>query len=188
MTNKCDQILDAALLLFTQQGLDKTATAAIARQAGVANGTLFHHFGNKDALIDAVYVRCKMQMLDKMAPVIQSDTLPLQQLKALIRTFLEWMPAHAAVFRFLQLYGDSAHISTQAREQVQQAYAPMSNLLAVCARAELLAPLPVSLLQTMMASQLMTSVDYLIENPGLQQDAHLLDQLQSCCLRLITKA
>ena len=187
MTNKRDQILDAALLLFTQQGLDKTATATIAKQAGVANGTLFHHFGNKESLIDAVYIRCKLQMLEAMTPAMQSDAPTMQRLTALIRVYLEWMPRHADVFGFLQLYGNSADISPQAREQMQQAYAPMTDLLTHCAHAELLAPLPVSLLQQMMASQLMTAVDYLLENPGLQNDGHLLDQLQHGCVRLITK-
>ena len=51
MTDKRRQILDAALALCAEDGLQGAATARIARAAGVANGTLFHHFPSKELLI-----------------------------------------------------------------------------------------------------------------------------------------
>ncbi|MGL5975525.1 MAG: TetR/AcrR family transcriptional regulator, partial [Aeromonas sobria] len=47
MTDKRRQILDAALALCAEDGLQGAATARIAKAAGVANGTLFHHFPSK---------------------------------------------------------------------------------------------------------------------------------------------
>ena len=47
---KREQILEAAERLFCERGYDKTSTAAIARAAGVSEGTVFHHFGSKSAL------------------------------------------------------------------------------------------------------------------------------------------
>ena len=41
MTDKRRQILDAALALCAEDGLQGAATARIAKAAGVANGTLF---------------------------------------------------------------------------------------------------------------------------------------------------
>ena len=45
--DKKQAILDTALTLFVSQGFYATSTASIAKTAGVATGTLFHHFASK---------------------------------------------------------------------------------------------------------------------------------------------
>lgn len=45
-----ERILGAAQRLFAQRGYDGTTAEAIAAQAGVAKGLIFHHFGSKAAL------------------------------------------------------------------------------------------------------------------------------------------
>ena len=53
--DKREQILLAALKLFTEFGFHGTPTSKIAVEAGVSNGTLFHYFKTKEALILALY-------------------------------------------------------------------------------------------------------------------------------------
>ena len=60
--DKRKQILDAALKLFVELGFHGTPTSMIAKEAGVANGTLFHYFATKDELVIALYVAIKNQM------------------------------------------------------------------------------------------------------------------------------
>jgi AcrR family transcriptional regulator len=45
------EILEAALRLFTEQGYDETTIAQIAREAGVSQRTLFRYFGTKEDLL-----------------------------------------------------------------------------------------------------------------------------------------
>lgn len=47
---KRDRILRAAQELFAERGYDGTSAEAVARQAGVAKGLIFHHFGSKARL------------------------------------------------------------------------------------------------------------------------------------------
>ena len=49
--DRAPKILDAALRRFLHYGLKKTAMAEIARDAGVAVGTLYLYFDDKDALV-----------------------------------------------------------------------------------------------------------------------------------------
>ena len=49
---KRERLLEAAKVLFAEQGFDATSTAQIARAAGVSEGILFHHFGSKKGLFD----------------------------------------------------------------------------------------------------------------------------------------
>lgn len=47
-------ILDTAIRLFADYGVDGVSVARIAREAGVGKATVFHHFPTKDALHQAV--------------------------------------------------------------------------------------------------------------------------------------
>ena len=46
-----EKIIDAAKGIFIEKGIINSATAQIAEAAGVAHGTLFLHFPNKDSLV-----------------------------------------------------------------------------------------------------------------------------------------
>ncbi len=52
--SKKEKILTAATELFARQGFNKTATSEIAQKAGVAQGTVFHHYQNKENLLVAI--------------------------------------------------------------------------------------------------------------------------------------
>lgn len=54
MTDKKEKILRAALELFAEEGFKPTSTNKIAKRAGVSEGLIFRHFGNKDGLLDAI--------------------------------------------------------------------------------------------------------------------------------------
>lgn len=50
--NKKQDILNAALVLFTEQGARATSTKSIAKEAGVSEALIFKHFGTKDNLLE----------------------------------------------------------------------------------------------------------------------------------------
>jgi AcrR family transcriptional regulator len=57
------KILAAALELFAERGFAATTTAAIAKQAGVAEKTIFAHFATKDRLFDATLNPAALELL-----------------------------------------------------------------------------------------------------------------------------
>ncbi|NLV16838.1 MAG: TetR/AcrR family transcriptional regulator [Syntrophomonadaceae bacterium] len=77
MEHNKKKILNTALILFARQGFRDTSTAQIAREAGVANGTLFHYFATKDDLIDAVFLFCSINV-DKYYRKNVDRTKPLK--------------------------------------------------------------------------------------------------------------
>jgi AcrR family transcriptional regulator len=52
--NRREQILDAALQLFSQQGFVGTNVDDIAQKAGIAKGTLYLYFKSKDDIFNAI--------------------------------------------------------------------------------------------------------------------------------------
>lgn len=53
MTDKQRKILESSIDLFSENGFANTSTSEIAKRAGVAEGTIFKHFGSKDNLLIA---------------------------------------------------------------------------------------------------------------------------------------
>jgi len=47
------QIAEAALRIISTQGVRRLTSAALAEQVGIADGTIFRHFKNKDEIVDA---------------------------------------------------------------------------------------------------------------------------------------
>ena len=57
--DKRTKLMLTAKKLFSKHGFYGTATARIAKDAGVSNGILFHYFSTKDKLIEAMYFDVK---------------------------------------------------------------------------------------------------------------------------------
>lgn len=52
--NTKQEILDAALELFSVQGFEATSIAQIAGTVGIRKASLYSHFENKQAILDAL--------------------------------------------------------------------------------------------------------------------------------------
>jgi len=52
-----ERLLDEALVLFAHRGVDSVGVQEIVDASGVTKPTLYHHFGNKEGLIQAIVNR-----------------------------------------------------------------------------------------------------------------------------------
>jgi AcrR family transcriptional regulator len=83
--------MDAARRLFTERGYDGVGTEEIVRAAGVTRGALYHHFGGKADLLEAVYERLEAESTERVARVVLGSELesPLAAMRAGIEAFLD---------------------------------------------------------------------------------------------------
>ncbi|MFC3834581.1 MULTISPECIES: TetR/AcrR family transcriptional regulator [Deinococcus] len=77
-------ILRAAQTCFAQAGFHRTTMRAVARQAGLAEGTLYHHFGSKDDLLLGLFGALGAQARDSLDPA----ALAALNLRDFLRAFL----------------------------------------------------------------------------------------------------
>jgi AcrR family transcriptional regulator len=89
-----DAILEAAAGVFARDGLHAAKMEAIAEQAGVSVGTLYNHFTDRAALLDALRARRRQVMLERLdaalAPVAG------QPARVQLRVFVMAVFAHVA--------------------------------------------------------------------------------------------
>jgi AcrR family transcriptional regulator len=83
-------LIAAARKLFTERGYEQVGTEEIVRAAGVTRGALYHHYGDKASLLEAVYNRIEAESTERVARIVLGSELhsPLEAMKAGIEAFL----------------------------------------------------------------------------------------------------
>jgi AcrR family transcriptional regulator len=119
---KRDAILKAALTLFSERGFHNTPTSLIAKQAGVATGTLFHHFKNKEELINALYLELKMSLVEALKNEVEKSDSLKETLKNTWINGVKWGIMHPKEMQFILQYANSPFISHLTREQAMGQY------------------------------------------------------------------
>src|SRR3954453_1508293 len=86
-----EALIAAARKLFTERGYEQVGTEEIVRAAGVTRGALYHHYGDKASLLEAVYNRIEAESTERVARIVLGSDLhsPLEAMKAGIEAFLE---------------------------------------------------------------------------------------------------
>ena len=93
-------ILEAALKIFTEKGYNGSTTAEIARAAGVAEGTIFRHFPTKKELLIAVL---KPKILDGIIYLDEEhrEASPVEFFRCFLKNRLELIKENDGLFRFM---------------------------------------------------------------------------------------
>jgi AcrR family transcriptional regulator len=117
MPTKRDAILRASLKLFNERGFEHTPTSRIAKEAGVATGTLFHHFKTKEDLINTLFLSIIEELSETINSCIDENDTFYNQFKSLWVNDIRWDIDHPEKFDFLHQFGLSKHISKESHEQ-----------------------------------------------------------------------
>lgn len=102
-----ESIIKAAQSEFLQNGFEGAKIAGIARRAGVAEGTLYLYFKNKNALLGAVVGAFYERLTERAASGVMEHTTTAGRLAFLVRYHLqscldEWSILELAVPAFYQ--------------------------------------------------------------------------------------
>jgi AcrR family transcriptional regulator len=79
ISDKREAILKSTLELIKDNGFHGTPISMIAKNAGVASGTIYHYFPSKDAIIMELYYQIKKQMVAAMFNEVNSKKEYKQQ-------------------------------------------------------------------------------------------------------------
>ena len=98
-----DAILGAAEHVFTRCGFPGTRMAEVAAQAGLATGTLYNYFANRDELLSSLIERRSEELLAsvKAEAAARAGKPPRDLLVAVIRASFSHFERHHALFAVL---------------------------------------------------------------------------------------
>ncbi|QBF33329.1 transcriptional regulator BetI [Thalassococcus sp. S3] len=78
------ELSQAAFETLVKYGIRNTTLERIARKAGVSKGVVLHHFGDKDALFEAVMRRANTVLRDGVIELFRHAKTPTERLAAVI--------------------------------------------------------------------------------------------------------
>jgi AcrR family transcriptional regulator len=95
-------LLDAALQVLTEEGLEGLSLRKVARRAGVSEAAPYHHFASKAALVEALVVETLQQLAQSLQEAVQATVgTPLDQLMATGVAYVRFALQHHAEFQIL---------------------------------------------------------------------------------------
>ena len=119
--NKYQLILEAAIKVFARQGFYQSTVAQIAREAGVADGTIYLYFKNKDDILVQFFNYRTKQVFDRFRSAVNQADNSLDKLRNLIRRHLMEFQAdrNMAVVYQVETHQNSRLAEAQIREMSQ---------------------------------------------------------------------
>lgn len=99
---KRDRIIDAATEVFAAKGFHSARISDIARLAGVADGTIYLYFKNKEDLLLSIFEEKMEVLLDELRAALEGVDDPIDRIRIYARehfAHLERYPALAQVFQ-----------------------------------------------------------------------------------------
>jgi AcrR family transcriptional regulator len=86
--DKRRRILEAAVRVFAERGYESSRVGDVAREAGVAYGLVYHYFGSKDAVLDAVLREAWGRLLAALAQAEGTGSGAADQLALAVKIVL----------------------------------------------------------------------------------------------------
>lgn len=114
-------LLDSALALFVTHGVVETRLDELLQRSGVSVGSLYHHFGGKEELADALYLECLGAYHDMARHAVAHAPTPEAGVRAIVEHHISWTAGHPLEAKYLIAYRDhevrpaSLHVRTMNR-------------------------------------------------------------------------
>ena len=91
-----DRLLTAALERFAADGVVGVSLDDVRAHAGVSVGALYHHFADKQALVDALYLELTQEFQTLFTDALRANPGAEDGIKAGVRLYLRWVSKHRA--------------------------------------------------------------------------------------------
>ncbi|MBT2321353.1 TetR/AcrR family transcriptional regulator [Variovorax paradoxus] len=141
--NLREALIQSAVELIEQDGLDKLSVREAAKRAGVSPGAPFRHFATKTALLTAVAEQATQRLRThvEQAVAAAADAPPLVRFGAIGHAYIEWARTNPTHFRVISerslidydssasLRSDNDTIRAQMRKLFDEAFAHGSHAM-----------------------------------------------------------
>jgi AcrR family transcriptional regulator len=107
---KREQFISAALKLFVANGVQNTSTAAIAKEAGTASGTLFLYFPTKQDLIHELVLKIGKEQSDYINTLLQPSLSVRETFYSIWEGSLRWFLGNMEAYQYIRQVRDSGLI------------------------------------------------------------------------------
>ncbi len=161
---KRSALLKAAIGVIVREGLG-AQTAAIAREAGVASGSLFTYFETKKVLFNELYVALKTEMASAAMANLPPKGSLQKQLFSVWSNWMHWVISDPDKRRVMAQLSVSGEITPESRRESQKCMAGIAALLERCRVAGPMREASMSFVLSAMNALAETTMDFMLQDP-----------------------
>lgn len=144
--DKREAILAAALSLFAERGFHGTAVPEIAERASVGAGTIYRHFENKEAIVNALYQRWKTALGAATIDDFPYDASARAQFDHFASRVFAFARKHPEALKFLEAHHHSTYLDAASRSLEARLLEPARAFFEAQLRAKVVRKAPVEVL------------------------------------------
>src|SRR5919109_3815896 len=101
--HKPQQIIDAAVRVFARTGFYNSRVSDIAREAGIASGTIYLYFKTKDDILVTLFREKMAGFVDGARKAIADERDAVAKLRRLVRLHFETLESHPDLAEVVQV-------------------------------------------------------------------------------------
>lgn len=162
--DKRSAILAAAVRVIARQGTG-APTAGIAKEAGVANGSLFTYFETKTVLFNELYLELKRDMLSAAMEGLPVGAEIRAQCLCAWRNWTQWAVGSPEKRKTLSVLGASDEISPATRQLGHEIMSSLASLLDKARAAGAMQSKPMPLVLALMNALAEATMDFMLHDP-----------------------
>jgi len=168
--DKRNAIMAAAISVIASEGLG-AATATIAKEAGVSNGSLFTYFETKADLLNALYGELKAEMATAALAGLPTKSSIRKQAQHMWSHWLRWATFSPEKRRTLAHLGVSDDITAASHQAASHAFAGIRELLERSREHGPMRHAPLTFVASLMNALAEATIDFMIREPA-KADEH----------------
>ena len=171
--NKKSEIYKAAANLFGKRGYDKSSLDEIARKAGVAKGTIFYHFSNKEELFSCLVEEGVNILSDEIAKISEKKIGTKNKLEQVLEYHFSFFEEHADLcLMILNQLGNFNKQWQKSLKLIQGKYLSTLSLLIEDGKKEEIISKKLdteAIIVSLFSLLAVSSIDWAIFHPGIAQ-------------------
>ncbi len=113
---RCSSIEDAAIAVIARRGVDHATIQEIANEAGIAKGTIYVYFHDRDELLRRTADRAVDRLIEQLEHPLASDGPLAAKIRMLLLRQLEFFDANASLFRASMALSRQEHEPNRKRK------------------------------------------------------------------------
>jgi len=143
---KIEAIFEATLKLVQKSGFNGLKMADVAKAAGLATGTLYIYFKNKDVLINELFLSLKQSKTNRMLQGINSTNSFEETFRQLWFNYFNLSLAEPERMLFIEQFAHTSYLTKKTKAQGDQLLDPLVAFIEEGIRKKIIRKLPVEIL------------------------------------------
>ena len=154
--NKKQLVLNTTLELVSELGFHATPMSLIIKKSGVAAGTIYHHFKNKEDLIDTLYSELKREMGQAIIQNIDTEDTYKNKFIQIWKNLFYFFSENQTKFEYLENYANSPFVKKEVKAINRRHYQAAIDFFELGIQMGILRNIPVNLLMDLVFNNVAT--------------------------------